>query len=553
MKKIVSILLAFCLLITAAVPAFAVTTKNTPQYETFSFYTKKEFSNWLLEKSEQDNNDLAKEIVNKGYFLSAKTDSEELVFVDYLLTDNDLNNKNGTYNFVFTTNDTSDANAGNRKHFTFSLNPIADEISDLESALKLYLPIQYSLIKDGSLETKKETYKGKELIYWDYKPSKFDGDHSIFPACAFLQSGYFVVVCALYDLREKPWSNEYLDLFEFEKVYIGDEFEKKIADVSANRKIGIEDALLVLQYSIGMIRKFPTHSYNKNYSGCMAPDRIAFYNEYGKKEVTNWFSDLAKEDSLPVMFERLEENGGFPYFSSSNELYKKYYFTFYNYDFTAEYPLIVCEYWDEINLYPFDTAHWSYLFTATFTDKNHDRDLESELASLYFSTYSDVMKYGEFKPGNVDGIDYLYWDGLDDKLSPGFVFEKDGYFIYFKGENPEQNIKDFKIDLIPINENLKDKPIMQRYGDVNRDNKIDASDALRILQYSVGIVDKVLYKEPEPKPEDPDTDIDDWDGVTECIITCRVCNRNQWMRPRDGLPGGWIINDDMSYTCPDCK
>lgn len=490
MKKIISILLAFCLLLTAAVPAFAVTTKNMPQYKTFSFYTKKEFSNWLLEKSEQDNNDLAKEIVNKGYFLSAKTDSEELVFVDYLLTDNDLNNKNGTYNFVFTTNDTSDANAGNRKHFTFSLNPIADEISDLESALKLYLPIQYSLIKDGSLETKKETYKGKDLIYWDYKPSKFDGDHSIFPACGFLQSGYFVVVCALYDLRDKPWTNEYLDLFELEKVYVGNAFEKKIADVSANRKIGTEDALLVLQYSIGMIRKFPTHSYNKNYSGCMAPDRIAFYNEYGKKEVTNWFSDLAKDDSLPVMFERFEENGGFPYFSSSNELYKKYYFTFYNYDFTAEYPLIVCEYWDEINLYPFNTAHWSYLFTATFTDKNHDRDLESELASLYFSTYSDVMKYGEFKPGNVDGIDYLYWDGVDDKLSPGFVFEKDGYFIKFKGENPEQNIKDFKIDLIPINENLKDKPIMQRYGDVNRDNKIDSSDALMILQHIVGIIDE---------------------------------------------------------------
>ena len=179
--------------------------------------------------------------------------------------------------------------------------------------------------------------------------------------------------------------------------------------------------------------------------------------------------------------------------------------------------------------------------------------MNSEFSSIYPSTYSDVVKFGELKPGNVDGIDYLYWDGVDDKLSPGFVFEKDGYFIYFKGENPEQNIKDFKIDLIPINENLKDKPIMQRYGDVNRDNKIDASDALRILQYSVGIVDKVLYKEPEPKPEDPDTDIDDWDGVTECIITCRVCNRNQWMRPRDGLPGGWIINDDMSYTCPDCK
>lgn len=111
----------------------------------------------------------------------------------------------------------------------------------------------------------------------------------------------------------------------------------------------------------------------------------------------------------------------------------------------------------------------------------------------------------------------------------------------------------FEIDRMPMPEEAAYNLTTMDVGDVNRDNKIDASDALRILQYSVGIVDKVLCKEPEPKPEDPDTDIDDWDGVTECIITCRVCNRNQWMRPRDGLPGGWIINYDMSYTCPDCK
>ena len=549
MKKIVSILLAFCLLITAAVPAFAVTTKTTQPVQTFNFKTKKDFSNWFIEN--RYTSAFAKEIIeNKGYYLSTNPSPDESDEPNdiYRLSSDTFDDINGYYHIFL-----SPEGLPNLPRITLCLALLPDGVNDLEYAFKTFTPGIYDQYKNAKTVLTEETYNGKEMICWIREspiPDERPGD---FLSCVFIDNGYLVAPTALYTKEDMTWTNEFLDYFELEKVYIGDEFEKKIADVSANRKIGIEDALLVLQYSIGMIRKFPTHSYNKNYSGCMAPDRIAFYNEYGKEEVTNWFSDLAKEDSLPVMFERLEENGGFPYFSSSNELYKKNYFTFYNYDFTAEYPLIVCEYWDEINLYPFNTAHWSYLFTATFTDKNRNRDLSSEFSSMYPSIYSDVVKFGELKSGNVDGIDYLYWDGVDDKLSPGFVFEKDGYFIYFKGENPEQNIKDFKIDLIPINENLKDKPLMQRYGDVNRDNKIDVSDALRILQYSVGIVDKVLYKEPEPKPEDPDTDIDDWDGVTECIITCRVCNRNQWMRPRDGLPGGWIINDDMSYTCPDCK
>ena len=549
MKKIISLLLAFCLLITAAVPAFAVTTKTTQPDQTFNFKTKKDFSNWFIEN--RYTSAFAKEIIeNKGYYLSTNPSPDESDEPNdiYRLSSDTFDDINGYYHIFL-----SPEGLPNLPRITLCLALLPDGVNDLEYAFKTFTPGIYDQYKNAKTVLTEETYNGKEMICWIREspiPDERPGD---FLSCVFIDNGYLVAPTALYTKEDMTWTNEFLDYFELEKVYIGDEFEKKIADVSANRKIGIEDALLVLQYSIGMIRKFPTHSYDKNYSGCMAPDRIAFYNEYGKKEVTNWFSDLAKDDSLPVMFERLEENGGFPYFSSSNELYKKYYFTFYNYDFTAEYPLIVCEYWDEINLYPFNTAHWSYLFTATFTDKNRNRDLSSEFSSMYPSIYSDVVKFGELKSGNVDGIDYLYWDGVDDKLSPGFVFEKDGYFIYFKGENPEQNIKDFKIDLIPINENLKDKPLMQRYGDVNRDNKIDASDALRILQYSVGIVDKVLYKEPEPKPEDPDTDIDDWDGVTECIITCRVCNRDQWMRPRDGLPGGWIRNDDMSYTCPDCK
>ena len=75
---------------------------------------------------------------------------------------------------------------------------------------------------------------------------------------------------------------------------------------------------------------------------------------------------------------------------------------------------------------------------------------------------------------------------MDDKLSSGFVFEKDGYFIKFDGDNPEQDIRVFRIDLIPISKELMNKPLMRRYGDVNNDGKISTEDALMILQYAVG-------------------------------------------------------------------
>lgn len=258
--------------------------------------------------------------------------------------------------------------------------------------------------------------------------------------------------------------------------------DETIADVNDNGKIDTDDALQVLQYSVGISKIF-TVQHHTYIVGDVIYAGYDFNSENPQSDIDLWFRDLAADKSLPTMFERFREDGGFPFFSSNNELYKNTYFNINYLNYSAEYPLFNGSYWDKID-------HWTYFFTATFASKNPDRELKSQFASTFYSTHDDVMKYGEFKPGNVDGIDYLYWDGVDDKLSPGFVFEKDGYFIYFKGENPEQNIKDFKIDLIPINENLKDKPIMQRYGDVNNDKKIDSSDALMILQYIVGVIDK---------------------------------------------------------------
>ena len=92
-----------------------------------------------------------------------------------------------------------------------------------------------------------ETYNGKEMICWIREspiPDERPGD---FLSCVFIDNGYLVAPTALYTKEDMTWTNEFLDYFELEKVYVGNAFEKKIADVSANRKIGTEDALLVLQ------------------------------------------------------------------------------------------------------------------------------------------------------------------------------------------------------------------------------------------------------------------------------------------------------------------
>ena len=552
MKKIISLLLAFCLLITAAVPALAVTTKNTPSYERIFFNTKKEFSNWLLERSEQDNNDFAKEIVNKGYFLSAKFDPEEFVFTNYSLIDEVFNQKNGIYNFEFVSKDTSDANIGNRKSFNFILSPVTDKNSDLESALKLSLPGWYNSIKDGTWGAKKGTYNGKELIYWDYIPIGSDGNINAYSSCAFLQSGYLVVIEALYDLREKPWSNEYLDLFEFEKVYLGNTFDKEMADVTADRKIDTSDALKVLQYSVGLLEKFPTHYFGNNIDGDVYPggDVAVTHSESPKDVITKWlngFKDRTKV--LPAMFETYDLNGGgFPVITCKLPDYNGFSLSIYDFNYTAEYGEVEYRFFP-----PGDSFCKSYNITAIPSDRRSRRTIEEE-AKFALPLYSDAERNGKILKKDFDGMETLYWDS-DINTFNGCIIRKDGYIMSIYAEEKStwsESILDiFDFEVISLSQMVQNIPISRKAGDVNRDNKIDSSDALRILQYSVGLVDKVLYEEPAPKPDDPD--IDDWDGVTECIITCRVCNRDQWMRPRDGLPGGWIINDDMSYTCPDCK
>ena len=260
--------------------------------------------------------------------------------------------------------------------------------------------------------------------------------------------------------------------------------EKALVDVNGNKRIDVGDALQTLQYSVGKFRKFSAQEKKVFYEGCVG------YSGYGISSDDNdenvWFRDLKKEKAIPFMFENFKEKGGVPCFASDNERYKELVTSMYYCDYNAEYPSFDGKFWDESDVENGGNAHWDSLFTATFADKSGEKDLMSELISAFGSKYERIIQYDEIKSGSVDGIDYLYWNGVEGKLSPGVFFKKDGYVICFYGDNPEQDIRDFRIDLIPISKELMNKPLMRRYGDVNNDGKINTEDALMILQYAVG-------------------------------------------------------------------
>ncbi len=260
--------------------------------------------------------------------------------------------------------------------------------------------------------------------------------------------------------------------------------ENAFIDVNGNKRIDVGDALQTLQYSVGKFRKFSAQEKKSVKDGCVIYTGYGIYSD--DKNANLWFRDLTQEKAIPFMFENFKEKGGVPCFASDNERYKKISTSVYYCDYNAEYPSFDGEFWDESDVENGGNAHWRNLFSATFADKSGKKDLMSELISAFGSKYERITQYDEIKSGSVDGIDYLYWNGAEGKLYPGFFFKKDGYVICFYGDDPEQDIKDFRIDLIPITKELMKKPLMRRYGDVNNDGKISTEDALMILQYAVG-------------------------------------------------------------------
>ncbi len=537
MKKIVSILLAFCLLITAAVPAFAVTAKNTPSYERIFFNTKKEFSKWIIDSGDKFSTKIER---NLGYYLSANLIQDGSSPDSYCVPIEETHNEYGCYQFSI-----YPKIPANITKISFSMYMLPRLESDFAYAGFTSFAPTYEAIKNGEIVSSKETYKDKELICWSETAHISDENPGTLLHCIFVDSNYLVESTATYTDNEKPWTNEFLDLFELERVYLGTAFDK---DDYAGRTtiIGtpdISDALTVLQYSVGLRDDVLTGYCNVSHTQKNHGDLSMWVNS----KLVFYYDPLLKT---------LASTGGLLYPKCKNDNYRFDYggFVHLKKDNLDAY-LIYC-------LLPYTNNTDDSLYITIKQCKSTATDLESCFYEERKTIWPDVDSKFNLQKGSYNGKEILYWNSDDNGTSskdPSVgCFYKDNDMVYIVEKDGVTSWSNdfldiFEIDRMPMPEEAAYNLSSMDVGDVNRDNKIDVSDALRILQYSVGIVDKVLYKEPEPKPEDPDTDIDDWDGVTECIITCRVCNRDQWMRPRDGLPGGWIINDDMSYTCPDCK
>ena len=259
----------------------------------------------------------------------------------------------------------------------------------------------------------------------------------------------------------------------------------KAADVSANKTIDVDDALLTLQYSVAKIRKFPTHDYYNNVDGCIVPE----YKTCNSKDgVLAWINSLANQPEVPVMIESANENGGFPILTCNNPEYDKYRFESYLYNWSAEYGEIKYDFspdtkWGSAGIF----------FSIVPEDKRVKRDLESEFSSAFSLNYKEVSSLGNLRSGNYNGIEYLCWDKVDRNFYAGCVFRKDHYVVKVgileKASWSDSIFDMFNLELVPTIQRFKDKPIMQKAGDVNGDGKIDAEDALMILQYAVGKID----------------------------------------------------------------
>ena len=256
-----------------------------------------------------------------------------------------------------------------------------------------------------------------------------------------------------------------------------------IANVNADGKIDASDALQVLQYSVGSIRRFPQQTFSQNIGGCVPPDRYYFDS---KDEFLTAIDQYAEQEKIPALFESYIKGNGIPFPTCNSDRFSFMEVSFYEYNCTAEYGEIEYSYKLDESIDP------ALKLYVTPTGKGQDLGLESEFASSFESnSYSYLLENNALKKGNVNGMEYLYWEKVG-YLRPGCVFMKDGYIVkmILSQENQwwESYLKTFDFELVPVSQSVKDAAISWKYGDVNRDNIIDSSDALKILQYSVGLI-----------------------------------------------------------------
>ena len=188
------------------------------------------------------------------------------------------------------------------------------------------------------------------------------------------------------------------------------------------------------------------------------------------------------------MFETYDLNGGgFPVITCKLPDYNGFSLSIYDFNYTAEYGEVEYRFFP-----PGDSFCKSYNITAIPSDRRSRRTIEEE-AKFALPLYSDAERNGKILKKDFDGMETLYWDS-DINTFNGCIIRKDGYIMSIYAEEKStwsESILDiFDFEVISLSQMVQNIPISRKAGDVNRDNKIDSSDALMILQHIVGIIDE---------------------------------------------------------------
>lgn len=86
----------------------------------------------------------------------------------------------------------------------------------------------------------------------------------------------------------------------------------KAADVSANKTIDVDDALLTLQYSVAKIRKFPTHDFEKTFLEIYSRTAKVFPSNTASKRFLLGLITLQRKIQFPSCLRLLRSSEAFP-------------------------------------------------------------------------------------------------------------------------------------------------------------------------------------------------------------------------------------------------
>ena len=306
---------------------------------------------------------------------------------------------------------------------------------------------------------------------------------------------------------------------------------ESLANVDCKNRVDPNDALFVLQYSVGKVRKFPANEFSNNVSGDMVPGSDLFES---KEDLTTW---LDRRETIPANIETFSLNGGFPIITANSDdiIFKS--FRNYHYNYSAEY--------GKVEFYFDSEKIGDSVITALPTDRRLPLNLEAEFMSAYGEKYTFLKDGGVLQKHSCNGLEFFCWNSL--KYTKAVCFLKKDVYVLLMELYTEKTWSDsildaFNFETLSIEQQVKNKPTVQKTGDVNGDGKIDAEDALMILQYAVGKIDD--FSEP---PRDDFQEL--YPGG--CVFySCYGCRKEQ--NTYGQLPEGWIFSGGGIY-CPDCQ